>query len=79
MAKKSIDEQFRDFVKASTAESNKPMTRSEIATASAKKKSKAKRTAKKTAKKAAPKKTAKNAAKKTAKKAKTQEGLEEII
>jgi hypothetical protein len=64
MAKKSITEQFRDFVDALPAESNKPMTGKEIATTEAKKKSKAKRAAKVAAKRA------KNAAPKSAKKSK---------
>jgi hypothetical protein len=41
MAKKSITEQFRDFLRASPAQSNKPMTKGEIATAVGKKKRKA--------------------------------------
>jgi hypothetical protein len=40
MAKKSIREQFRGFVEASPAESNKPMTGGEIARAMVKKKAK---------------------------------------
>jgi hypothetical protein len=64
MAKKSIAEQFRDFVDALPAESNKPMTGKEIATAEVKKKSKAKRAAKVAAKRA------KNAAAQSAKKSK---------
>ncbi len=76
MAKKTFTEKFRDFVKASPAESNVPMTRKEIATAQARKKKKqatanratkkaAKKTAKKVVKKTSPKKTKK--AKKKAK------------
>jgi hypothetical protein len=68
MAKKSITEQFRDFLDALPAESNKPMTGREIATVRAKKKVKAKRTAKAAAKKAknpAPKKSAKKSRKKS--------------
>jgi hypothetical protein len=68
MAKKTFTEQFRDFVKASPGQSNVPMTRKEIATAQAKKKTKqatanraAKKTAKKTAKKVTKKKTKKRA------------------
>ena len=71
MAKKSITEKFQNFLEASTAaESNEPMTGSEIATTNAKKKAKsgvakppAKTSAKnasKMAKKALPKKSAKN-------------------
>jgi hypothetical protein len=62
MAKKTIAEKFKDFMETSSDNSNKPMTKGEIATTVAKKKRKAstkKRTAKKTAKKAAPKKKAK--------------------
>jgi hypothetical protein len=64
---KSIMKQFRDFVDASPAESNKPMTSKEIATAGAKKKSKAERTkaATKKAKTSAPKKSAKKSRKKS--------------
>jgi hypothetical protein len=40
MAKKSIVEQFRDFVGALPAEGNEPMTRDEIAIARVKKKAK---------------------------------------
>jgi hypothetical protein len=58
MAKKSIVDQFRDFVKASSAESTVPISKGEIAKASgAKKKSK---NAKKRSVKSAAKKTAKN-------------------
>jgi hypothetical protein len=58
---KSFTDKFRDFVKASATESNKPMTRGEIATAVARKKRKAatKKRASKKATKAAPKKAAK--------------------
>jgi hypothetical protein len=64
MAKKSIVDQFRDFVKASSAESNVPMSKGEIAKARAKKKAK---NAKKRSVKSAAKKKAMKSAKKTAK------------
>jgi hypothetical protein len=54
MAKRPIVEQFRDFVEALPAESNEPMTKSEIASSKAKKKTKggvAKRATKNEAKK----------------------------
>jgi hypothetical protein len=63
MAKKSIIKQFRDFVDALPAESNKPMTRKEITTARAKRKTR------RSAKKRATKRAAKNATKKSIKKA----------
>jgi hypothetical protein len=69
MAKKTIIEKFKEFLDASSAESNEPMTGGEIATAKANNKSKAaakKRSSKSTGKtKTAPKK-----AKKKTKKAK---------
>jgi hypothetical protein len=67
---KSIVQKFKDFLDASPAESNKPMTRGEIATTRAKKKRKtatanrATKTANKKAKKAAPKKGVKKTKKK---------------
>jgi hypothetical protein len=67
MAKKTIAQKFRDFLDAAPAESNKPMTKGEIARTVAKKKRKAaskKGSSKSPArKKAAPKKSKKPAKK----------------
>jgi hypothetical protein len=62
MAKKTIVEKFREFMEASSDQSNKPMTKAEIATAVKKRKRKAatkKRSAKSSKKKATPKKKGK--------------------
>jgi hypothetical protein len=56
MAKKSIAQRFRDFLKESTHQSNKPMTRKEIAKTEAKKEKKRAVKAKTAAKKSAKKK-----------------------
>jgi hypothetical protein len=56
---KSISKQFRDFVDASPAESNKPMSQSEVATAVARKKATAVRPLRKVQPKKASKKVVK--------------------
>ena len=66
--KKSIIQKFRDFVEASSPQSNEPMTGTEIATARTRKRTKGAAAKRATAK--AAKKNAKKAAKKSSKKAK---------